>query len=124
MTWSALELRYFSRFENRKPRGTLQALPRHFRPIILLRKLGGCLPSLTLKCYAAEITEAYFMIDEDRLVRELKKFREQFNYKYVGGGYFRGKTGPKGISAVIQHGDEVVSKFCDDFVQYLSEVSR
>jgi hypothetical protein len=64
------------------------------------------------------------MIDEDRLVQKLKEFREQFKYKYVGGGYFRDKTVPKGTSADIQHGDEVVSKFCDDFVQYLSEVLR
>jgi hypothetical protein len=63
------------------------------------------------------------MITEDRLVQELNKFREQFKYKYVGGGYFRDKTVPKGISADMQHGDEVISKFCDDFVKYLSEVS-
>jgi hypothetical protein len=60
---------------------------------------------------------------EDRLVQELNKFREQFKYKYVGGGYFRDKTVPNGISADMQHGDEVISKFCDDFVKYLAEAS-
>ena len=61
---------------------------------------------------------------EDRLVQELNKFRQQFKYKYVGGGYFRDKTVPTGITADMQHGDEVISKFCDDFIKYLSEVSR
>ena len=64
------------------------------------------------------------MISEDRLVQELNKFREQFKYKYVGGGYFRDKTVPAGTNADMQHGDEVISRFCDDFVQYLSEKSR
>ena len=66
---------------------------------------------------------AQFMNAEDRLVRKLNKFREQFKYKYVGGGYFRDKTVPKGITADMQHGDEVISKFCDDFIKYLSEAS-
>jgi hypothetical protein len=37
--------------------------------------------------------------------------------KYFGGGYFRDKTVPKGISADMQHGDEVIGKFCDEFRQ-------
>lgn len=60
---------------------------------------------------------------EGRFVQELRNFREQFKYKYVGGGYFRDKSVPKGISADMQHGDEVISKFCDDFAKYLSKVS-
>lgn len=67
--------------------------------------------------------EAQFMNAENRLVQELNKFREQFKYKYVGGGYFRDKTVAKGISADLKHGDEVISKFCDDFIKYLSEAS-
>jgi hypothetical protein len=66
---------------------------------------------------------AQFMNAEDRLVQALKKFRHEFKYKYVGGGYFRDQTVPKGISADMQHGDEVISKFCDDFVKYLSDAS-
>ena len=61
---------------------------------------------------------------EDRVIQELNKFREQFKYKYVGGGYFRDNTVPKGISADMQHGDEIISKFCEDFLKYLSELSR
>ncbi len=58
---------------------------------------------------------------QDKFVQQLTKFREQFKYKYVCGGYFRDKTVPKGTKADMQHGDEIISKFCDDFVRYLSE---
>jgi hypothetical protein len=60
---------------------------------------------------------------EDRFIQELNKFRAQFNYKYVGGGYFRDMSVPKGTNADIKHGDEVINKFCEDFVKYLSETS-
>ena len=67
--------------------------------------------------------ETQFMNADNRLSQELNKFREQFKYKYVGGGYFRDRTVPKGNSADMKHGDEVISKFCDDFVKYLSQAS-
>lgn len=60
---------------------------------------------------------------EDKLIRELNKFRQEFKYKYVGGGYFRDMSVPKGTNADIKHGDEVISKFCEDFIKYLSEAS-
>jgi hypothetical protein len=63
------------------------------------------------------------MSAEERFVQELNKFRQHFKYKYVGGGYFRDDTVPKGTSANMQHGDEVIGKFCDDFIKYLSETS-
>jgi hypothetical protein len=67
--------------------------------------------------------EAQFMNTENRLVQELNKFRERFKYKDVGGGYFRDKTVLMGISADMKHGDEIIGKFCDDFVKYLSQAS-
>jgi regulator of sigma D len=30
-------------------------------------------------------------------------------------------TVPKGTSAEINHGDEIINKFCDDLVEYLSD---
>ena len=60
---------------------------------------------------------------EDKFVQALNQFRQQFRYKYVGGGYFRDNTVPKGTSADMQHGDEVINKFCDDFIAYLAENS-
>ncbi len=64
-----------------------------------------------------------FMNTEDRLVQKLNEFRKQFKYKYVGGGYFRDNSVPKGINADMRHGDEVINQFCDDFVKYLSVAS-
>ena len=60
---------------------------------------------------------------EDRFVQKFNEFRAQFNYKYVGGGYFRDMSVPRGINADIIHGDEVIEKFCDDFVKYFSDGS-
>jgi hypothetical protein len=60
---------------------------------------------------------------KDRIIEELDKFRQQFRYGYVGGGYFRDMSVPKGTNADIKHGDEVISKFCEDFVQYLSKTT-
>jgi 2-C-methyl-D-erythritol 4-phosphate cytidylyltransferase len=56
---------------------------------------------------------------DDKLVQKLNTFRKQFKYKYVGGGYFRDNSVPKGINAEMQHGDEIINKFCDDFEIYL-----
>jgi hypothetical protein len=60
---------------------------------------------------------------EDRLDHELEKFRKQFKYRYVGGGFFRDQTVPKGISADLQHGDEIITRFCDDFAEFLSKTT-
>lgn len=64
--------------------------------------------------------EAQWMNAEERLLKALNEFRQEFKYEYIGGGYFRDRTVPKGISADTQHGDEIISKFCDDFIKYLS----
>jgi phosphotransferase system HPr-like phosphotransfer protein len=61
---------------------------------------------------------------EDKLVQELNKFQAEFKFKYVGGGYFRDMSVPKGVNADIKHGDEVISKFCEDFVKYLTEATK
>jgi hypothetical protein len=58
---------------------------------------------------------------KERLIQELNQFRQQFKYKYVGGGYFRDKTVPKGTSADMQHGDEIINRFCEDFIEHLSK---
>ncbi|MGA3181063.1 MAG: hypothetical protein ABSF38_12020 [Verrucomicrobiota bacterium] len=58
---------------------------------------------------------------EQMLVEKLNEFRSQFTYKYVGGGYFRDMTVPKGTNADIIHGDEIINKFCDDLVKHLTD---
>jgi hypothetical protein len=59
----------------------------------------------------------------DKLIQELEKFRARFDYRYVGGGYFRDMSVPRGINADIKHGDEIINKFCEDFIKYLSEAA-
>lgn len=38
----------------------------------------------------------------------IKKAVQQYPYEYVGGGYYRMKNSPKGVSAPIIHGDHIV----------------
>jgi hypothetical protein len=54
-------------------------------------------------------------------VEKINEFRKQFKYKYVGGGYFRDMAVPKGITADTKHGDEIINKFCEDLVKYLTD---
>lgn len=63
------------------------------------------------------------MSAEESFSQKLNEFRDRFSYRYVGGGYFRDMSVPKGINADIKHGDEVINKFCEDFVKYLSEAA-
>jgi hypothetical protein len=58
---------------------------------------------------------------EQMLVEKLNEFKKQFKYKYVGGGYFRDMTVPRGTNADIKHGDEIINKFCDDLAKYLTD---
>jgi hypothetical protein len=39
---------------------------------------------------------------------QLESLEKCFEFKYVGGGYFRDNTVPKGKTAPLLHGDEVV----------------
>jgi len=40
-----------------------------------------------------------------------------FRFEYVGGGYFRDKTVPKGISADTLHGSEILDEFCAELIK-------
>jgi hypothetical protein len=61
------------------------------------------------------------MNDEQALVEKLHEFIKLYKYEYVGGGYFRDMSVPKGTSADIVHGDEFINKFCGDLVKYLAD---
>jgi hypothetical protein len=58
---------------------------------------------------------------EQMLAGKLSEFRERFRHGYVGGGYFRDMSVPKGVNADIVHGDEIINRFCDDLVKYLAD---
>jgi hypothetical protein len=61
------------------------------------------------------------MNEEQTLVEKVREFIKQYKYKYVGGGYFRDMSVPKGTSADIIHGDDFTNKFCEDLVKHLSD---
>jgi len=47
----------------------------------------------------------------------LNKVRSSFRFEYVGGGYFRERTVPKGARAEILHGSEVLDEFCSEVIK-------
>jgi hypothetical protein len=44
----------------------------------------------------------------------IERTREDFRFKYVGGGYFRDKTIPQGEKADVRHGEEIIDEFCQE----------
>ena len=61
-------------------------------------------------------------VSQSKFEEFLKKVRSSFRFEYVGGGYFRDKTVPKGIKADTLHGTEILDEFCSELIkQYLSE---
>ena len=47
----------------------------------------------------------------------LNKVRSSFRFEYVGGGYFRDRTVPKGTRADTLHGSEVLDEFCAEVIK-------
>ena len=47
----------------------------------------------------------------------IERTREDFRFKYVGGGYFRDKTIPKGEKADVRHGEEIIDEFCQELIK-------
>ncbi len=50
----------------------------------------------------------------------LKKVESSFRFEYVGGGYFRDKSVPKGITADTVHGSEILDEFCSELIKQYS----
>jgi hypothetical protein len=59
-------------------------------------------------------------IAKDELENLLKKAKSNFKFEYVGGGYFRDNSVPKGIKAETLHGSEILDKFCAELIQQCS----
>lgn len=54
-------------------------------------------------------------------LRELiARAREDFRFKYVGGGYFRDKNIPMGKKAEVRHGEEIIDEFCQELIKRLT----
>lgn len=44
--------------------------------------------------------------------------RENFRFKYIGGGYFRDDTIEKGKKAELRHGEQIIEEFCSELLKY------
>ncbi len=51
------------------------------------------------------------------LIKLIETTREEFRFKYVGGGYFRDKNIPKGKKADVRHGEEIIDEFCQELIK-------
>lgn len=60
---------------------------------------------------------AHSMETNTQNLRELIEWtREEFRFKYMGGGYFRDKRIPEGIKADVIHGEEIIDEFCRELI--------
>jgi len=49
--------------------------------------------------------------------QQLREAFASFAFEYVGGGYFRTKGIPKGISAPMLHGETIIKALLDHIIQ-------
>jgi hypothetical protein len=54
------------------------------------------------------------------LLELIEKTREEFRFRYVGGGYFRDKNVPTGKKAEVRHGGEIIDEFCQELIKRLT----
>ena len=54
------------------------------------------------------------------LMELIERTREDFRFKYVGGGYFRDKNIPMGKKAEVRHGEEIIDEFCQELIKRLT----
>jgi hypothetical protein len=50
----------------------------------------------------------------------IERTREDFRFKYVGGGYFRDNSIPKGKKAEVRHGEEIIHEFCQELLKHVT----
>jgi hypothetical protein len=55
------------------------------------------------------------------LMELIERTREEFRFKYVGGGYFRDKNTPQGKKADVRHGEEVIEEFCQELIKRVTK---
>jgi hypothetical protein len=51
------------------------------------------------------------------LMELIERTRQDFRFKYVGGGYFRDKNIPEGEKADVRHGQEIIDEFCQELIK-------
>ena len=55
------------------------------------------------------------------LLEVIETTREDFRFKYVGGGYFRDKNVPIGEKADVRHGEEIIDEFCQELIKRVTK---
>jgi hypothetical protein len=56
-------------------------------------------------------------INAQELKELIERTKEEFRFKYVGGGYFRDKNIPQGKTADLKHGAEIIDEFCQELIK-------
>ena len=51
------------------------------------------------------------------LMELIEGTKEDFRFRYVGGGYFRDNNIPKGEKAEVRHGEEIIDEFCQELIK-------
>ena len=54
------------------------------------------------------------------LIELIERTKEDFRFKYVGGGYFRDKNVPLGEKAEVRHGEQIIDEFCQELIKRLT----
>ena len=60
------------------------------------------------------------VINSHDLKELIERTKKDFRFKYVGGGYFRDKNIPKGKTAEVKHGEEIINEFCLELINHLT----
>jgi hypothetical protein len=55
------------------------------------------------------------------LIELIERTREDFRFKYLGGGYFRDKNIPVGDKAEVRHGEEIIDQFCQELINRVAK---
>jgi hypothetical protein len=58
-------------------------------------------------------------LNTQTLVELIERTKEDFRFKYVGGGYFRDKNIPLGEKAEVRHGEQIIDEFCQELIKHL-----
>jgi hypothetical protein len=51
----------------------------------------------------------------------IEQTKKDFRFGYVGGGHFRDKNVPKGDTADMVHGDQIIEEFCKELISKASQ---
>ena len=60
-------------------------------------------------------------INTQNLLELIERTREDFRFKYLGGGYFRDKNIPEGKKADVRHGEEIIDEFCEELIKRVTK---